>query len=66
MLDTGFDIRQCLIGGRWIGAGCGRTLPVEDPSTGQEIGRIARGGIARNRLCGFCRADCALRRLGPR
>jgi aldehyde dehydrogenase (NAD+) len=46
LLDAGFDTSQCLIGGRWIGAGGGRTLPVEDPSTGHEIGRIARGGKA--------------------
>lgn len=45
-LDAGFDTSQCLIGGRWIGAAGGRTLAVEDPSTGQEIGRIARGGTA--------------------
>ena len=43
-LDAGFDTSQCLIGGRWIGASGGRTLAVEDPSTGKEIGRIARGG----------------------
>ncbi|WP_425497517.1 aldehyde dehydrogenase family protein [Hoeflea ulvae] len=43
-LDAGFDTSQCLIGGTWIGASGGRTLPVEDPSTGHEIGRIARGG----------------------
>ncbi|WP_420407637.1 aldehyde dehydrogenase family protein [Hoeflea sp.] len=42
-LDAGFDTRQCLIGGRWVSALSGLTLPVEDPSTGQEIGRIARG-----------------------
>jgi aldehyde dehydrogenase (NAD+) len=42
-LDAGFDTRQCLIGGRWINTRSGLTLPVEDPSTGQEIGRIARG-----------------------
>ncbi|WP_422372056.1 aldehyde dehydrogenase family protein [Hoeflea sp.] len=42
-LDAGFDTRQCLIGGRWIAARSGLTLPVEDPSTGREIGRIARG-----------------------
>jgi aldehyde dehydrogenase (NAD+) len=46
LLDAGFDTSQCLIGGRWIGAGGGKTLPVEDPSTGHEIGRIARGGKA--------------------
>ena len=46
LLDAGFDTSQCLIGGRWIGASGGKTLPVEDPSTGLEIGRIARGGKA--------------------
>lgn len=44
--DVGFDTSQCLIGGRWIGAGGGRTLAVEDPSTGQEFARIARGGAS--------------------
>lgn len=39
-----FDSTQCLIGGRWQPAASGETLPVEDPSTGEEIGRIARGG----------------------
>jgi len=43
-LDADFDTSQCLIGGRWIGASGGKTLTVEDPSTGLEIGRIARGG----------------------
>lgn len=42
--DLGFDSSQCLIGGRWIGADGGRTLSVEDPSTGQEFAHIARGG----------------------
>ncbi|WP_299869062.1 aldehyde dehydrogenase family protein [uncultured Hoeflea sp.] len=44
--DVGFDTSQCLIGGRWIGAGGGRTLAVEDPSTGQEFARIANGGAS--------------------
>lgn len=45
-LDVGFDTSQCLIGGRWIGASGGRTLAVEDPSTGQEFARIANGGAS--------------------
>ena len=32
---------EVLIGGRW--RSLGQTLPVENPSTGEEIGRIARG-----------------------
>ncbi|MCB2109682.1 MAG: aldehyde dehydrogenase family protein [Defluviimonas sp.] len=36
-----FDPAEMLIGGRWRPAS--QTLPVEDPSTGFEIGRIARG-----------------------
>lgn len=44
--DVGFDTSQCLIGGRWIGASGGRTLAVEDPSTGQEFARIANGGAS--------------------
>ncbi len=43
LIDIGFDSTQCLIGGRWVRAEKGGTLSVEDPSTGQDIGRIARG-----------------------
>ena len=42
-LDIGFDSTLCLIGGTWQRAALGRTLPVEDPSTGEEIARISRG-----------------------
>lgn len=45
-LEIGFDSTLCLIGGKWVRASSGETLPVEDPSTGQEIGRIAKGGKA--------------------
>ncbi|PWW00459.1 aldehyde dehydrogenase (NAD+) [Hoeflea marina] len=45
-LDAGFDTTQCLIDGQWTACRSGETLAVEDPSTGLEIGRIARGGIA--------------------
>ncbi|WP_068115525.1 aldehyde dehydrogenase family protein [Tropicimonas marinistellae] len=42
-MTTGwFDSREMLIGGKWQAAA--RTLPLEDPSTGSEIGEIARGG----------------------
>ncbi|SFC03439.1 aldehyde dehydrogenase family protein [Tropicimonas isoalkanivorans] len=37
-----FDSRDMLIGGQWRRAG--EALPLEDPSTGMEIGEIARGG----------------------
>ncbi|MDR3448660.1 MAG: NAD-dependent succinate-semialdehyde dehydrogenase [Alphaproteobacteria bacterium] len=39
--DTGL-----LIGGKWREAADGRTLPVLNPATGREIGRVARAGIA--------------------
>lgn len=44
--DIGFESSQCLIGGKWVAGITGETLPVEDPSTGLEIGRIARAGSA--------------------
>ena len=40
-LDT-----QLFINGRWQDAADGRTLPVQNPATGQEIGRVAHAGIA--------------------
>lgn len=39
-----FDPAQLFIGGRWLAAR--GTLPLEDPSTGAEIGAIARGTAA--------------------
>ena len=39
-----FDPSQILVGGAWRPCAGGQTLPVIDPSTGQEIARIARGG----------------------
>ena len=38
-----FDPAEVFIGGRWFLPASGETLPLEDPSTGKEIGRIARG-----------------------
>jgi aldehyde dehydrogenase (NAD+) len=39
-----FDTEQVFIAGRWQAPATGDTLPLHDPSTGLEIGRIARGG----------------------
>jgi aldehyde dehydrogenase (NAD+) len=38
-----FDPAEVFIGGRWFLPASGQTLPLENPSTGEEIGRIARG-----------------------
>lgn len=37
---------QLFIAGQWQDAADGRTLPVVNPATGQEIGRVAHAGIA--------------------
>ena len=34
---------RCFIDGRWVAPASGRSLPLEDPSRGVEIGAIARG-----------------------
>ena len=39
-----FDPAEVFIGGRWFLPASGATLALENPSTGEEIGRIARGG----------------------
>lgn len=41
-----FDCEKCLIGGRWAAPSGGELLPVLNPSTGEEIGAIARGTAA--------------------
>ena len=43
---TWFDADKCFIDGRWVAPRSGRSLPVEDPSRGIEIGEIARGTAA--------------------
>lgn len=43
-LNLSFDPTRCFIGGAWVAPSSGRTLPLEDPSTGETIGAIARGG----------------------
>ncbi len=42
-LNLWFDPTKCLIGGRWLAPEGGQTLPLENPSTGEVIGAIARG-----------------------
>ena len=37
---------QLLINGKWVDALDGATLPVVNPASGQEIGRVAKAGIA--------------------
>ena len=41
--DLGFDPAKCLIGGAWVAPAGGQTLPLMSPSTGEQIGEIARG-----------------------
>ena len=43
-LNLTFDPTRCFIGGEWVAPAGGETLPLEDPSTGETIGAIARGG----------------------
>ncbi len=45
-LPVWFDIDKCYIDGRWVAPSTGQYLPLEDPSRGVEVGRIARGGAA--------------------
>ncbi|MDF1774712.1 MAG: aldehyde dehydrogenase family protein [Rhizobiaceae bacterium] len=40
----GFDPARCFINGQWILPHGGQSLALENPSTGETIGRIARGG----------------------
>ena len=41
--DLGFDPAKCLIDGAWVAPAGGQTLPLMNPSTGEQIGEIARG-----------------------
>jgi aldehyde dehydrogenase (NAD+) len=45
-MNLPFASHLLLIGGEWRAGATGATLPVEDPSTGTEVGRIARGSAA--------------------
>ena len=46
MSNPSYPHTQLLIGGLWCDAADGRTLPVVNPATGVEIGRVAHAGIA--------------------
>ena len=37
---------RLLIAGRWLDAASGRSIPVVNPATGEEIGRVAHAGVA--------------------
>jgi aldehyde dehydrogenase (NAD+) len=45
-LDFFFDPTKCFIAGRWVAPVGGEYLPIENPSTGEIIGQIPRGGAA--------------------
>lgn len=45
-LNLWFDPSKCLIGGAWVAPAEGGVLPLWNPSTGERIGEIARGGAA--------------------
>ena len=40
---------RCYIGGRWIAAADGATIPVDDPATGDVIGSVPKAGRAETR-----------------
>ena len=44
MHSNGFDTHLVLIGGRWLAPRSGQTLSLLNPSTGEELARIARSG----------------------
>ncbi len=46
MSKNWFETDKCLIGGAWVAPIGGETLALENPSTGAEMARIARGGPA--------------------
>ena len=55
-------LRQlCHVGGQWIGADSGRTLPVHSPATGDEIGSVPDFGATETRRA----VEAAERALGP-
>lgn len=42
----GYTDTQLFINGKWQAPAEGKTLPVLNPATGREIGRVAQGGRA--------------------
>ncbi|OQX10359.1 MAG: succinate-semialdehyde dehydrogenase (NADP(+)) [Desulfobulbaceae bacterium A2] len=47
--DTALLRNRCYVGGRWIEAASGATLPVRDPASGEEIARVPSLGRAETR-----------------
>src|SRR6476619_2087260 len=47
------------VGGHWIPAATGATIPVDDPATGEVIGSVPRAGATETRLA-IERANAAL------
>lgn len=45
-LNLWFDPAKCFIGGQWVSPTGGKTLPIENPSTGEVIAQLARGTAA--------------------
>lgn len=45
-LSLFFDPSRCFVGGRWVAPSSGEQLSIENPSTGETIGTIARGNAA--------------------
>lgn len=42
-LNLWFDPAKCFIGGQWVAPTGGKTIPIENPSTGEVIAQLARG-----------------------
>ena len=40
---------QCLVAGEWVGADSGRTIPVDNPASGEVIGTVPQMGAAETR-----------------
>jgi succinate-semialdehyde dehydrogenase/glutarate-semialdehyde dehydrogenase len=47
--ERGLLLERGLIGGRWVGSDHGRTFPVLDPATAEELARVPRMGTAETR-----------------
>ena len=41
--DTWFETDKVFVGGAWLPPANGETLPIENPSTGETVGEVARG-----------------------
>jgi succinate-semialdehyde dehydrogenase/glutarate-semialdehyde dehydrogenase len=49
LIQDGLLRERGLVGGRWLGAEDGRTFPVLDPASGEQIGEVPRMGAAETR-----------------